>query len=387
MLFASLYKRNEDEDGRHTGFQSMVVCPSRCGAHICFQDKYEILFKAKLTMTHSEHAPRYNVYNVNEYGRTAAIEFGHMEKGRTTFVGQRGQFKMEQSWHVGVFKMELRHRKGVLHPKTAKMQSTPVEAWSQNVTFTITATHDFKTKKENWDLAVDIDSASITIDVEKGHSVDAPEGFSVIRVYENGELICVGRRQSFEHTGLRAAYQRPFVGIKLKANADDLRAGMQSIVHEPNNDADASRTTSNALDKVKSGLKAGTSMTLETALNVTKIDAAKFAKFHPLGCGPEVLPLLVVLAWAEESMHPPADLRDYFIKRMRTKNARMARWNSDEGTIGEDGIVTGDPSAVGSTLDSARQSVTEEDIMDMLAGVAEDQEILEKEAGGKTNSA
>mmetsp|Transcript_98535 Transcript_98535/g.180677 ORF Transcript_98535/g.180677 Transcript_98535/m.180677 type:complete len:379 (+) Transcript_98535:125-1261(+) len=336
-------------------WQELVVCPSRQGAHICFFKGFDILFKVKVQVTHSEHLPRYNVYNVNHYGKTATVECGHVEKGRTSFVARKGYFKMEQSWHVGAFKLELKPRKGVLHPKKAKNASTPVEAWSSNVNFVTKASRDSKKKTEEWSLDVEFDAGCLAMQLAKdatGH-MTSPESCPVMRVLVNGEVVCIGRRQTFANAG-RHEHERPFIGIRLKATETDLRAGMQTHVVEERKSSNLKRDGT-VLDKMW-----------------------QQQQFHPVGVGAEVLPLLLMLAWCEEAMHPPDDQRDYFIARMRSKSMRTSRWNSEDGELADDysGKESRDIASSKVTWNDG-QEPTEEDVMGMMKDLGHDQVEIE----------
>lgn len=358
MLFGSLDKLNVDV----SEWQELVVCPSRQGSHICFTKSFDILFKVKVQVTHSEHAPRYNVYNVNNNGKTANIECGHVEKGRTSFQAAKGWFKMEQCWHVGVFKLELKPRKGVLHPKKARMLSTPIEAWSVNVKFITEAQRDFRRKQEAWTWSCECDSPTLKmqVDLPPGRdSANSVDSLQVMRVFENGKIACVGRRQNFEHTALRGAHERPFLGIRLKASEENLRAGMQSKVVVDGGPA----VKSDAEDKKKKLQRANSSLAPSASFR---------SQYHPPGVGPEVLPLFMTLAWCEEAMHPPEDLREYFIKRMRSKSSKTASWNSDEGQE----TAKGASALSVQTADSEMPS--DQDILDMMQNLSKDQEHQEK---------
>lgn len=344
ILFGRLEK-----DADESEWQDLVVCPSRQGAHICFFNGFDILFKVKVTVTHSEHLPRYNIYNVNHNGKTATVQCGHVEKGRTSFFACKGTFRMEQAWHVGAFKLELKPRKGVLHPKKAKIVSTPVEAWSTNVSFLTLGSRDFKRRTENWTVEASFDAGSLAMQPEYDSDNQRADSCAIMRVFVNGELVCIGRRQAFDKTGHRHEHERPFIGIRLKASEADLRAGMQTHIAEERSSSHIKRD----------------------GLSMDKIFQQQ--KYHPVGTSSEVLPLLLMLAWCEEAMHPPDDQREYFMARMRSKSYRATSWNSDDGVPIEESRGT-DNVQTAKVVMQGGQEPSHEDILEMMKGLSQEHE-------------
>merc|ERR1711924_23594 len=78
------------------------------------------------------------------------------------------------------------------------------------------------------------------------------------------------------------------------------------------------------------GKRACRSQNLGEASTNLWVDSRSVASGVP---GPQVLPVLLVLAWGEEAIKPPTDVRDHFMHRMRTipKHIDVVEtWQSDD---------------------------------------------------------
>jgi len=289
-------------------FQELICCPSRHGAHIIFAKDYALLYKVKVHLTHSEHSPRFDIYEVDHNDRAMHTSMGHMEKAHTDIVAKKGSFKLSQAWHVGCSKLELKDRKGVLHPKTFKKVATHTQAWNIDAVFELHGAKDFKTKTESWSSKFSLGDPQYVMKVDDGNGALASRA---VRLFFRGQLICVARTQTFHHLRIRGSHERPFVGIRLLATDEHLGRGEDR------------------------------SQNLSMASESWKLNSRSVATGVP---GPQVLPLLLALAWGEDSINPPADQRDHFIRRMRSKDEHtVEQWQSPDGerlSMGNDLVET-----------------------------------------------
>jgi hypothetical protein len=283
-----------------------------------------LLYKIKTHLTHGDHAPRFDIFETDHKGRAMHTSMGHMEKVHTEMVAQRGSFQLTQAWHVACCELEMKERKGVLHPKTSVKLPTPSQAWSIDATYHLEGKRDFKTKTEVWSSKFVLSDPQYSMKVDNDET-DTPTK-TVVRLYFREDEICVCRLQTFHHLGVRGSHERPFLGIRLLATDDHLGRGQ-----------------SRSSNLEMSGSFLGTS-SRAAATGVP---------------GPQVLPLLLVLAWGEEAIHPPTDMRDHFIRRMRSKNKeKVERWQSED-VVGGDGFgiatnSTGEMSVVNDILGENR---------------------------------
>lgn len=293
---SQLFDRSHIGDAANA-FQDLICCPSRHGAHIIFASDSSLLYKVKVHSSQHEEAPRFDVYEVNENGKAVEISMGYLEKAHTEIQASKGFFHMKQWWHVSCSKLEMKERKGVLHPKTKKNLATPSEAWHLDGCYELKCERDFDTKTEEWTRNFIVNDQQYVMKAD----LSSTPAKSVVRLLSRGELIAVGRMQSFGH--VRGIHQRPFLGIHLLATQEDL-----GIEERP------TMSRSGTFSSVVSSLTSGSSS-------------------QPTGVpNGRVLALLLVLAWGEEAIVPPNDRRDHFIRRMRNKNKdTIERWESNEG--------------------------------------------------------
>lgn len=308
----SLLFDNTHFRGEASQYQDLICCPSRHGAHIIFANDSSVLFKVKTHLTHGDHAPRFDIFEVDDKGRAMEISMGYIEKAHTEMSAQRGFFQLSQAWHVGCQKLEMKDRKGVLHPKTSKKLATPSQAWSMDASYELQATRDSKTKAEVWTRKFALADPQYSMRVDNEES--SMPNKSVVRVLFRGEQICVGRMQTFHHLGVRGSHERPFLGIRLQATPEHLGRGDTRNVDTSNTPTSTRSPTATW----RSGSGSRGTATSRTACGVP---------------GPQILPLLLVLAWGEEAVHPPNDLRDHFVQRMRSKSKgkdKLEKWESGE---------------------------------------------------------
>mmetsp|Transcript_7650 Transcript_7650/g.16840 ORF Transcript_7650/g.16840 Transcript_7650/m.16840 type:complete len:343 (-) Transcript_7650:106-1134(-) len=254
-------------------FVHIVCCPSISGSHLIAVDTYETIYKVKQRMAYDATTPRYDIHNVRSGVIGSFYSFGYLEKVRIEQTVSKGMsYRRMETWHASVAELEGEERKGILK-KFDMPEVSPKQAWAVNMNVSLSGVRDQKTANETWKMKFAFSDPAYTMEVDgKLHS--SPESMQVARIYYEGELVCVARRQDLAHLD-RPAYERPFLGLQLHMD------------HRP----------------------------------------SSHDGYVPKGGNYQVLPILLAMAWCEETINPPQDKREHLIRKMRSnKKGKVPKW-------------------------------------------------------------
>lgn len=274
-------------------FQELVCCPSRHGAHIISYKDYQLLYKIKIAMTIHEEFTRFSVYEVDGRGIAARIPVGSMDKARTVISAAKGSYCMLQAWHLSATKLEMKKRTGIQNKRRAIHQPTPSETTAVNVHFKVSGSRDFTRGRaaERWDMSFDFSDPEYTMMIEGNGHMRSTQMRSV-RIYHRDQLVCTAHKQGFEHMK-RPSYERPYLGLQV-------RGAVKRKLQQP-----APR---------------GFSLVRKPADTVDPVMAHE-----------DLLPILCAVAWGEEVVKPPVDLRAKFMARMRSTTENIGTVSTDCG--------------------------------------------------------
>mmetsp|Transcript_30697 Transcript_30697/g.56092 ORF Transcript_30697/g.56092 Transcript_30697/m.56092 type:complete len:341 (-) Transcript_30697:23-1045(-) len=255
-------------------FVHIVCCPSISGSHLIAADTFELLYKVKQRMAYDSTTPRYDLHNVRAGAYGSHFSFGHLEKVRIEQTVSKGlSYRRMETWHASVAELEGEEKKGILK-KLDMPDVSPKQAWAVNMNLSVAGSRDPKTHNETWRTQFAFSDPAYTMEVD-GKKHVTPETMQVARIYHEGQLVCVARRQDLAHRN-RPSYERPFLGIQLR------------------------------MDQRPTGAEDG---------------------YVPKGGNNQVLPILLAIAWCEETLNPPEDKREHLIRKMRSnKKGKTPKW-------------------------------------------------------------
>lgn len=281
-------------------FQELVICPSRQGAHVVRCKDEELLFKIKNLCSIDKDYARFDMVELNASGRSTSVAVATLEKARAETSAKQGMFTMMEAWHLSSNDTETKERRTMMSRQKARKVRTPVAAASLNMHMLVTGKRDPTRGRtaETWTADFKVSDPAYEVKLY-GESHTSHAEMKSVLIYHEGKLVCTGHLQTFAHL-YRSGHERPFIGIQLKA--DSLRPKRAGAVSH-----------SGPLKTLKSS---SSNLDLAPSTQTT----------HE-----EILPLLLVLAWGEEAVHPPHDLRKHFIGRMRAEDGDSSRATTDIG--------------------------------------------------------
>eukprot|EP00929_Paragymnodinium_shiwhaense_P098898 TRINITY_DN60422_c0_g1_i1.p1 TRINITY_DN60422_c0_g1~~TRINITY_DN60422_c0_g1_i1.p1 ORF type:complete len:481 (+),score=111.40 TRINITY_DN60422_c0_g1_i1:89-1531(+) len=354
------------------GFQELLVCPNRHGAQIIDAKTQKILYKVKLVESLNPEMPKWQIFEVTDRGKGTNTAVASITKARNLWTSRRGAYKHLQAWHVAASKLALKERRTMLSREAKRLCATPVDVSSLNIHIKVTGREagERGAMAENWQTEFRISDSTYQMQLV-GQNHDRYCDMRNVHITVDDKLVCTGRLQPFEHLG-RNRFERPFLGIQLKA--DSLAMHGRQLTEQTSGEGDpASPESASRLTRVNSPSRDGSpqrrtrarastpdlessrrlsqygldqystagraSRIGKTVMEGVSNRLADFAEYDdeaeeqqmPSVKPEELLPLFLMLCWAEEVVQAPDDLRRHFLAGMRNGDIGAQKFSSDVG--------------------------------------------------------
>lgn len=270
------------------GFLELVLCPSKCGAHLVLHrnernsDLGELVYKVKICISSHDDLAYFSLHEVDVskgthlfHSKCDLAVVGTLSKSLTIMAATYGHFSILQKWNLSAMKLEMKARTGLQHTRRVKNRATPSE--STDLTVYMRRTCKIIRGLEQWDCALAFSDPEFRMELNSDRSILADSVMSTTNIYHRNVLVCTTHKQRFINAK-RAIYDRPFLGLQIRAALrEDAVPGKASIDGHRN-----------------------------------------------------LLPLLIGVAWGEESVLHPQDGRAAYMVKMRDRDFR-GRVTSAEG--------------------------------------------------------
>lgn len=300
------------------GCYDLLCCPrpATCIVNHFEADNHsggEPKYKIRMSLSHSEHVPRYQVHLVMD-GAAKYMTVGHMEKIETHLRSKPGEFIRVQVWKLTCNSMVWESRRSALErrnrPCRNAVRSRPTPSTTDMLMMGMTiatqakvecnwsAGHKHEHPVERWVQKVGIDNREYKMKVEAYHGTQGYElrdiaktikDLSVLKIYEFSDgaqkRVCTARKQRFG--GTLGCVEQPYLGVQIKKEKN-------SHIREGKDEEDIAET---------------------------KADDSLASMLNTRG----LMLLLMCLAWSEDTLAPQIEstrLTDRFVKAMREKRGK-----------------------------------------------------------------
>eukprot|EP00927_Polykrikos_kofoidii_P072318 TRINITY_DN68452_c0_g1_i1.p1 TRINITY_DN68452_c0_g1~~TRINITY_DN68452_c0_g1_i1.p1 ORF type:complete len:394 (+),score=31.70 TRINITY_DN68452_c0_g1_i1:178-1182(+) len=261
----------------------MVLCPSDHGADVLIYDSNKVWAKTRYGICLHEDFGRLDLYKVTD-GVVEAIPFAVMENMRTVLTARRGHFSQLYAWHAAASTSDAANAtfgkltdgtgsNGRTKKKSSRrkiVQQNLTEGTGINMYMVIEGRRNGKVNLETWNANFRLSDPRYSMVVDNQGNSQGTQAIRAVRIYFENVLVCTGRVQSFDFLN-DGRSERPFVGIQVLPPKTSSAPSHQHGMELP------------AFD---------------------------------------VLPLLLVLCWADDVYRAPVKWRAHFLERMRNDSVR-----------------------------------------------------------------
>eukprot|EP00927_Polykrikos_kofoidii_P015797 TRINITY_DN17072_c0_g1_i1.p1 TRINITY_DN17072_c0_g1~~TRINITY_DN17072_c0_g1_i1.p1 ORF type:complete len:367 (-),score=53.42 TRINITY_DN17072_c0_g1_i1:274-1374(-) len=272
-------------------WHEILVVPTTSGCTISmFEDRNpsggEAIYKVQNVLSHSEYVPRYQVHVVDGEKTTSWI-VGHMEMTNSDLRAKPGEFVRVQCWTLTCNSMVLEHKRGPLST-TIRILPSATDMLTMGVTIALHSKllktdvdgKPLETPEERWVQKIGVSDKAYEVHVHSPvpYQKDGSKKYKFHKelksmnsmvVKYHGKKVAIVRKQRFD--GPLGSLDQPFIGIQIDPSFDSSGNPKES--------------------------------TMRTVLGIRAL-----------------MTLLLSLVWCEDSLAPPTNTFNRFVKAMHEKS-------------------------------------------------------------------
>lgn len=217
------------------GFLELICCPSSSGCRIIEANSGRVVFKVKISISHTASKPRFDVYTVTN-SATSRCPTGVMQKLSTRIwarppqekkagMSEPGGFTLVQKWRASASSLEEPEKrekhvsKRASHSRNVRLKSS--DAANASLEIKVDATYTPSKNKEDWteECSLTSNKYSLHNPINKDQKLAAN---NVLKVFHKSETVATAQRQSYAHLN-RPDHHQPFLGVQVSENLDTVQ--------------------------------------------------------------------------------------------------------------------------------------------------------------------